>query len=345
MINILFAAASVVIIIAGLKAGGEILGPILFAFTLTLLFTPLLRWLEKKKFPTWAAITVLSLGVISVFGVIILLVYTSAQQLITKLPSYQRELSYQFVPIQDSFTTWGITKKIVVPQEWLNGSAIAKTSLDFLTVFITKSTSIGLFLVTMFLMLIASDSVVKKYKRKFVKENQFAQDFNVWSKNIQHQYKIQTLSNLFSACIVTVTFLILRIDFAFLWGFLAFILAYIPNFGIILASIPPILLAFIQYGLGAAIVTAVVIIILNIIMDNFVTPRFMGTGLRVPPVVVFLSFIFWSWVFGLLGAFLALPITLALRSLLEQNKETQFVAEILTEDKDKQKDALQVEIK
>lgn len=330
----LIGGACVVIIIAGLKASSGIVGPILFAFTMALLIVPILQWLKKKGLPSWLAISVLSASILIFFSLLGLLVYNSAQLLIEKLPIYQVQIERQIAPIQSTINSvsqeWGIQPSVLLPKEVQSGTAIVRTLLSFLTGIIESSTNIGFFLFTLLLMLIASDNVMRKSKKYFKNHTSFAEEFAEWSGNIQRQYKIQTISNLISASLVTILFASMRIDFALLWGILAFLFAYIPNIGIIIASIPPVLLAFIQYGPWGALIVICLIAALNGIMDNIVTPRFMGKGLEIPASVVFLSFIFWSYVFGLLGAFLALPITLAIRALLLARSKTKYFGDLLS---------------
>jgi AI-2 transport protein TqsA len=127
-----------------------------------------------------------------------------------------------------------------------------------------------------------------------------------------------------------VEFLLFRVDGAFLWGFLAFVLGFIPNVGLIIAILPAVIIAFILYGLGTAVVILAMVIILNAAMDNAVTPRIMGKGLNLPILLVFLSFLFWTWVFGFIGALLALPATLLVKTLLQGRQETRFLVVLLS---------------
>jgi predicted PurR-regulated permease PerM len=81
-------------------------------------------------------------------------------------------------------------------------------------------------------------------------------------------------------------------------------------------------------GLGGLII--LLIIVLNAAMDNAVTPRIMGKGLNLPILLVFLSFLFWSWVFGFIGALLAIPATLFVKTLLQGREETHFLVVLLS---------------
>jgi AI-2 transport protein TqsA len=93
---------------------------------------------------------------------------------------------------------------------------------------------------------------------------------------------------------------------------------------------PAVFLAFIQYGLGTALVVLLPIILLNAAMDNFVTPRFMGDRLNMPTVFIMIGFLFWGWIYGPLGALLAVPLTLLVRVLLESSQATRLHAGLMS---------------
>ena len=195
-------------------------------------------------------------------------------------------------------------------------TALAKSAIDALLGLLSNSVAIILFLFLLFLMLVESKSVATKFQTRIQAGNHFVALLGAYIKQIQKQYRIQTMSNFLSAVAITAVLLLFKVDGAFLWGFLAFILGYIPNVGLILAVIPAVIIAFILYGLGTALVILILVIILNAAMDNAVTPRIMGKGLNLPILLVFTSFLFWSWVFGFLGALIAIPATLLVKTLL-----------------------------
>ena len=126
----------------------------------------------------------------------------------------------------------------------------------------------------------------------------------------------------------------------FCGGFLAFILGFIPNVGLIIACLPAVAIAFILYGWGTALVILVIGIILNATMDNAVTPRIYGKGLNLPVLLVFVSFLIWSWVFGFVGALLAIPATLLVKALLQGRQETRFLVVLLSGKDDGEADSI-----
>ena len=106
-------------------------------------------------------------------------------------------------------------------------------------------------------------------------------------------------------------------------------LNYVPTIGSIIAAIPPILLALIQISPGAAGAVAVGFVVLNVVMGNAVEPRFMGKGLGLSTLVVFLSLVVWGWILGPVGMLLSVPLTMTAKIALEANPGTEWLARLL----------------
>ena len=114
-----------------------------------------------------------------------------------------------------------------------------------------------------------------------------------------------------------------------LWGFLGFVLNYIPTIGSIVAAIPAVLLAAVQLGPGMAALIAGGYLVINITIGNALEPRIMGDQLGLSPMVVFLSLVFWGWLWGPAGMLLSVPLTVVLRSILIHRDETRWLAILL----------------
>jgi predicted PurR-regulated permease PerM len=119
------------------------------------------------------------------------------------------------------------------------------------------------------------------------------------------------------------------VDYYLLWGLLAFLLNYIPTIGSFFALLPPALLALIQFGIVEAIVVVIVFVIINTLIGNIIEPRFMGKGLGLSTLVVFLSLIFWGWVLGPVGMLLSVPLTITIKIALDSSEETRWLAILL----------------
>jgi predicted PurR-regulated permease PerM len=121
----------------------------------------------------------------------------------------------------------------------------------------------------------------------------------------------------------------LGVDFPILWGLLAVLLCYVPTIGSIIAAIPPVLLALIQLGPGAAGGVAIGFFAINLVMGNAIEPRFMGKGLGLSTLVVFLSLVLWGWILGPVGMLLSVPLTMTAKIALEANPNTAWLAHLL----------------
>jgi predicted PurR-regulated permease PerM len=202
-------------------------------------------------------------------------------------------------------------------------------TISFLGGIASSVVGIVFFLFLLILMLLESRNLPSKFRDVTGRPAIFVSQFQRFAREIQKQYLIQTFSNFLSATALTLLFFLFDVDFALLWGTLAFFLGYIPNVGLIIATLPAVIITLILHGLPAAVLLVILGIIINASMDNVVTPKFMGVGLQLPFVIVFSSFLLWSWVFGFVGALLAVPSTLLLRLLLESNGDTRFGARFL----------------
>ncbi len=330
LIRPLLGAAAVVIVVFGLKYSSDVLAPIFLAATLAILFTPALWWLEKKGLPFGLALVVM---VLALGGFIILLIFiltTSLEQLSVKMPEYAALLHQRIDTLGAALGNIGVDLQETLNSMVADTTGVAHSAIDIALGVLSNGVAVIFFLFLLFLMLVESRSVATKFQTRLQTGNNVVIQLGNYTRQIQKQYRIQAMSNLLSAAALTVEFLLFRIDGAFLWGFLAFILGFIPNVGLIIACLPAVAIAFILYGWGTALVILFIGIILNATMDNAVTPRIYGKGLNLPVLLVFTSFLFWSWVFGFVGALLAIPATLFVKALLQGRQDTRFLVVLLS---------------
>jgi AI-2 transport protein TqsA len=323
-------AAAIVIVVFGLKYSSDVLAPIFLAATLAILFTPALWWLEKKGLPPWLALVVMVLALGGFLVLMIFILTTSLEQLSLKLPEYAQLLHQRIDTLAAALGTIGVDLQETLNAMVVDTTNVAHSAIDIALGVLSNGVAIVFFLFLLFLMLVESRSIASKFQARLQEGNNLAIQLSNYTRQIQKQYRIQATSNLLSAVALTAEFLLFGIDGAFLWGFLAFILGFIPNVGLIIACIPAIIIGFILHGIGTAVVILVIGIILNATMDNAVTPRIYGKGLNLPVLLVFTSFLFWSWVFGFVGALLAIPATLLVKALLQGRQETRFLVVLLS---------------
>jgi len=168
-----------------------------------------------------------------------------------------------------------------------------------------------------------------KFARAFSDSQDKMKHINNILGKIRHYLAIKTVASLFTGFIVSMSLFFIGVDYPFLWGMLAFLLNYIPNIGSIIAAIPPLILAFVTIGPAAVFWTAITFVVANTLVGNFLEPKFMGKMLGLSTFVVFLSLIFWGWIFGSVGMFLSVPLTMTIKIALETNPKTLWIAIML----------------
>ncbi len=147
--------------------------------------------------------------------------------------------------------------------------------------------------------------------------------------DIWHYMLIKTLMSLMVGFLVTVLLLVSEVRYPFLWGCIAFLLNYIPNIGSVVAAIPPIILATVDYGLAVGLIDAIFFVLINCGIGYFLEPKMLGEGLDLSPIVVLISLIFFGWLLGPIGMFLSPPLAVIAKIILKSFPETEWVATLM----------------
>ena len=148
--------------------------------------------------------------------------------------------------------------------------------------------------------------------------------------NLRNFLVAQTKVSLVTGVSVTLALWVLGVEFAVLWGFVAFLLNFIPYIGSILAAIPAGIVAFIQYGPSMTVVWVIVAyLIINVVVNYTIYPRVMSQGVDLSMFVVLAAMVFWGWVLGPIGLILSVPITAVIKISLESYPGSRWLAVML----------------
>ncbi|HET8686192.1 MAG TPA: AI-2E family transporter, partial [Methanosarcina sp.] len=194
---------------------------------------------------------------------------------------------------------------------------------------VNTGTTAGIIILTTAFMLIEAANAPEKVKEETEKQSELQLRLSRFGRKLVKFIVIRAEINLITAVAVTIIFLIGGIDYAILWGFLIFLLSYIPYIGLIIASIPPIVIALFKYGPLGALAVIVVIAAVDGLTENVLFPSLMGKGLQLSPAFLFLALIYWNFVLGGAGALLSIPLTIVLKIMLESFDETKWMARLM----------------
>jgi len=324
----LMVMASVVIVLAGAKSAAEIIVPFLLSLFIAIILSPSYNFFNKKGLPNALSLTI----VITLFIVFIILIAkligSSAHEFSSNIEFYQQQLNIYF----NKLSSFAVNMGVEIPQNEIADIINTKEIMHFCTNIILSISSMFtngfvILLTVIFMML---ESSYFKNKIEYMTSNKRAKEhIEEIVGRIQEYMVLKSLISLLTAFIVWIALLIIGTDYAFLWAVLAFILNFIPNIGSIIAAIPAVLLTLVQLGMMSAIIVSGVYIAVNVIIGSVVEPRVIGKGLGLSTLVVFLSLIFWGWIFGVVGMLLSIPLTIIAKIVFNANENTRTLAVFL----------------
>jgi AI-2 transport protein TqsA len=320
--------AGAIIVLTGMYFAASVLAPIFFALFIAALLTPIHRWLRRRMSPPWALLG--SIGVLGLAALLLaLLVGNSVTVLINSLASYEDTFLHRKAELEAIVGELDQVSIIRLLLSALDPGTQIKVMGFVLNIAVSLVKSgLLIFFVTVFFL-----GESHNFKSRLV--NTFGADHSL-PRTASHlvdliigYFGLRTIVNLVVAVLTGIMLWLFGIPYAGLWAVLCFFLSFIPYIGAFVSTIPPVLLAYAQGGLGLALVIIFFTIVINSITENAVQPLVMGKGLSVSPTVVFLSFVFWLNILGGLGAFVAMPLTLALILVMQNFEETRGIAAIM----------------
>jgi AI-2 transport protein TqsA len=328
-LRVVVGVASIMVIIAGLRAAQPFLMPLALAAFLAVTSMPLLNWLKANRVPAFFAIPivlVLLLGLMTAIGYI---ATNSIFEMREAVPAYVA----RFTMIYSNSVAWLTDRRIMVPTE-LNEVVFSPTRLMNLVTGLLRgfagfmSMAFLVTLITLFLLAEAA-GLPRKLRSLPGQADADLRRFEQIVAEVQRYLAIKTVTSLSTGICIGLWALYIGLDFPLFWGLTAFLLNYVPTIGSLVAAIPAVLLALVQLGPGGAVLTAAGYLVVNTVIGSLIEPAVMGRGLGLSPFVVIMSLLFWGWVWGPVGMLLSLPLTMVLKILLENSKELAWVGVML----------------
>jgi predicted PurR-regulated permease PerM len=318
--------AAIIIVIAGMKQSASLLVPFLLSIFIAVLSMPAMNSLQKHGLSAGLSLLAVVMGVFTAGFLLSLLIGTSIDDFSRSLPGYQQSITAQ----KNQLISWLAGHGIEVPDS-IGGQALDPNAAMRLLSSIFKSfgsvlANSFLIFITVIFILLEAKSFSKKFAQISDEQSEFMEDF---VNKLNGYMGIKTLTSAITGVLVTLWLWLLGVDNAQLWGVMAFLLNYVPNIGSIIAAVPAVLLALVQLGPGSAMLAAAGYLVINIIIGSVLEPRFMGKGLGLSTLVVFISLVFWGWVLGPVGMLLSVPLTITVKLALDSKKETRWLGVLL----------------
>ena len=327
--QILLTVAAFVVVIAGMRAAVTIVVPFLLAAFIAIISAPPLFWLHRKGLPIWLALIIVIFGVLLIGFLISGLVGSSIKDFSSDLPVYEAKLRALIAGV----VTWLESHKIdtaglAVTKLFDTGAAMKLVARGLNSLGQVLTNGLLILMIVIFMLIEASSFPVKLYTILGDEKNSL-ENFDKFINTVKQYMAIKTWMSLATGIAVFILLAIVGVDYAVLWGLLTFFLNYVPNIGSIIAAIPAVLFSLIQLGFVKSVIVAAGFVVINLLVGNVIEPRFMGRGLGLSTLVVFLSLLFWGWVLGPVGMLLSVPLTMTAKIALDSREETRWMAILL----------------
>jgi AI-2 transport protein TqsA len=331
----LFIMALVVVVVGGLKVAAPILLPFALALFLAVLTLPIVVFLQKLRVPVPLAIFLAVMVDLAIFGLVILLASQSIADFQDRLPRYADRLT-------DLWRVWILSLQTTELPGAVNLASYLTTEAfafrpDQIVGWIqgTLARAFGLasftFLVFLILVFTLAEATVfpAKFRAILGREKGHSSRLTKVVSEVQEYLVIKTFVSLATGILLGSWCWVMGLDYPVLLGIIAFLLNYVPTIGSIIAGVPAVLLGIILYSPGTALVVGLGYLAVNLVFGNLIEPNLMGRRLGLSTLVVILSLIFWGWVWGPVGALLAVPLTMVVKIMLENTSDLKWMAVLL----------------
>ncbi|MEQ9619825.1 MAG: AI-2E family transporter [Deltaproteobacteria bacterium] len=313
----LLSLAAIVIIIAGIKEIAPILNIFLVALLLAVSVSPVLTWQIKRGWPKAVSLIVTIFIVLIVAGGLSTILGIAGNNMASKAPEYQERITELYKKGLDNLSERGIEIAEIKELDIFSPDRLVSFGTSFIENLFSTFGNVFFVLILMIFMLIEFADLTKKAEHGEFAEDSWQHRFGDISNDLKKYVSINAVTGLMTAVADVILMLIMGIDFAVIWGFLAFFFSFIPNIGFFLSVIPPALIALLEFGWVHCLILVIGFIVINAFIDNVIKPKFLGQEFNMSILLVFLSLLFWSWVLGAIGAILGVPLTMAVKRITE----------------------------
>lgn len=316
------------LLVIALKMTAYLVTILVVSLVLGMLALPLVDRLRKRGIPDVLAVSVVT-G-IALFLLVILAALTvfGFSTLMRDLPLYQVELNLRIAEIEGTLSGYGLSGLLV--------TAPAPDLKYVVDLVISSAISVGdlvLYLffigVTTFFLLLELPRLPERLNRIPAFRGEKLSEITRMSRYMIGFVIVRTETNAVHGLLFGSTLFLMGVHAALLWGVLTFVLGYIPYIGLILAAIPAIFFAWLQFGWWGAAAVIALVCLLNLVVENPVFSYFAARKFRIPALVVILSVIIWGWILGIAGMVFAVPITLGILVLFQCSDELAWVNTLL----------------
>jgi predicted PurR-regulated permease PerM len=314
---ILLALAGATVAAFGVSAARGIVTPVFLAFVLTLCVHPIRRWMQARGISRGIATGTTIAAVFGLLTAFAAVLVASIAQFSALLPQYAPEVAQLGANLAAMLESVGFGPEQV--QEVLNGFTPGRI-LGFLAGILGNITSMvgGLVIILTMLILMAVDGSRVPALLTHLNHHRPAlvTAFNGFGTGVRRYMVATTVLGIAQGIFNWLVLVLLHVPGALLWGLLSFICSFIPNIGSFIAIVPPLFFGFLTGGWPTVVAIIVIYGGINSVIQSIIQPKYVGNAVSLSETLTFASVLFWAVLLGPIGAVLAVPLTLFVRTIL-----------------------------
>jgi len=316
------------LLVIALKMTAYLVTILVVSLVLAMLTYPLMERLRKKGLSDILAVSVVTGLAFLLILILVALTVFGFSTLVKDLPLYQVELTQRIGEIEGTLTGFGFSGVLATAP-----TPDLKYVADLVVSSVTGIGDLILYLffigVTTFFLLLELPRLPERLKKIPALKDGKVSELSRMSQYMIGFVVVRTEANAVHGLLFGGTLFLMGVHAALLWGVLTFFLGYIPYIGLILASLPAIFFAWLQFGWWGAAAVIALVCILNLVVENPVFSYLAARKFQMPALVVVLSVIIWGWILGIAGMIFAVPITLGILILFQCSDELAWVNTLL----------------
>jgi predicted PurR-regulated permease PerM len=321
-------AAAIIILIWGIRGLAGILNPILLAAVITITLLPVPKALEQRGLKSGPALLATILLVVLFIVGFTWLMLASISQMNEQLATYSSSFQAQNDSVDSDATVVDQIGQSVM--KTLNQQQYSQLFSTLLAIFGSAVSQLFLTLLIFIFMLYTALSLPNLSRIGIDAQAGALEQTIGLTSNVRRYMALTAFINLLVGIGDALLLWYFDVPYAILWGAIAWVLGFIPAVGYWIALIPPVLLAYSLYGTRTALIIFIMYAVINGTAANIISPRVLGKGLSISPLIVFVSVFIWGWLLGAIGAILAIPLTMLLIAILESFPTTQWMARLMS---------------
>ena len=314
---ILLTIAGVGLTFTFFKGAASIIAPGFLALNFMITAYPLHRWLVRHRVPKGLAASFTGIVVLVVLAAFLWGIAYCLAAVVGELPKYTNQFQNFYQQLLTQLEKLGFSESQLFDQlKGIDPQSVLSVVSSVLSNAQGVSSVLLVLISALIFMMMDTPGIDERLAAASRTHPRLVAGLESFARGIRKYWLVSTLFGLVVAVFDIGVLYFCGVPLVLVWGLFSFLTNYVPNIGFVLGLLPPTLLALVGKGWKTALLVAVLYSVINFVIQSLIQPKVAGDAVGLTPTLSFFSLLLWAWVFGALGALIALPCSLLVKALL-----------------------------